>query len=234
MHAVARPRQSRTTTAPDGGDKRRRSFILPRATLYSQTVQAVRQAETGFDTSRVDGYPTPPRRKSTFVADEADFPPPPSSAMVARVGRSQPVVFSHEEVRVSEASTTNSTLRVLVVDPLEETRAVLETMLSRRGVRIVTTARRDEGLRLARDFQPDVIVLDCETPIVEPSDDGDSTADAGQSFESAAPDHPPSLVLIGSARRATNAGSARYLQKPYDYAPLIHTIEELLASRRAA
>ncbi|MEX2185872.1 MAG: response regulator [Pirellulales bacterium] len=130
---------------------------------------------------------------------------------------------------------TISTSRVLVVDPQEETRAVLETMLSRRGIRIVTTARRDEGLRLARDFQPDVIVLDCETPSVEASD---GTTDAERPFASASPDHPPSLVLIGSTRRAANAtadaGSSRYLQKPYDYGPLIHTIEELLASRRAA
>lgn len=126
---------------------------------------------------------------------------------------------------------TNQVLRVLVVDPLEETRAVLETMLRRRGMEIVTTPRREEGLRLAREFQPHVVVLDCETSPVEHG--GDSAA-AGQPFVAASPQAPPSLVLIGSARRVPVGESTRYLQKPYDYGPLVHTIEELLSVRRAA
>jgi DNA-binding response OmpR family regulator len=125
--------------------------------------------------------------------------------------------------------------RVLVVDPLEETREVLETMLGRRGVRIVTAVRREEGLRLAREFHPDVVVLDCEAPSTA-SGSGSSLASeaAEQSFAAASPEHPPSLILIGNARRAANEASAHYVQKPYHYGPLIHTIEALLAERKAA
>jgi CheY-like chemotaxis protein len=227
--------------------------------LYSQTAQAKRQAETGFDTYAAGRYPSPlgvwPKNRQRQRGRSG----PPAPALFrgkfdvvlgaqaggggeshvahrgadARSRAGEAAVCTHKEVRVSLANTNaNEVSRVLVVDPLEETRMVLETMLSRRGVRIVTTPRREEGLRLAREFQPDVVVLDCEATSVEPF--GDGGVDAGQPFAAASPQHPPALVLIGSARRAAVADSARYVQKPYDYGPLIHTIEELLASRRAA
>jgi CheY-like chemotaxis protein len=125
--------------------------------------------------------------------------------------------------------------RVLVIDPLEETREVLETMLARRGVQIVTAVRREEGLRIAREFQPDVVVFDCEAPSSgnSPWDHATST-EAEASFAAASPDHPPSLILIGSARHTANEQTACYVQKPYHYGPLVHTIETLLAERRAA
>lgn len=125
--------------------------------------------------------------------------------------------------------------RVLVVDPFDETRAVLETVLSRRGVEIVATTRRDEGLRLAREFQPDVVVLDCELlPLAGEATGANGAAPAGRPFASASPENPPSLVLLGNARRAEAQEAARYMQKPYLYGRLIRTIEELLAARRAA
>jgi DNA-binding response OmpR family regulator len=117
---------------------------------------------------------------------------------------------------------------VLVVDSLDSTRTVLETVLSRRGMKIVTASRQDEGLRLAREVRPDVIVLDSELP--------SALADESASgpFASASPENPPSLVLLGSARSIAATEGARYMQKPYLYAALVHTIEELVAERRAA
>jgi CheY-like chemotaxis protein len=142
-------------------------------------------------------------------------------------------VFVHcDEDKKEIRNKDDATLRVLVVDPLDATRTVVETMLSRRGMQIATTARRDEGLRLAREFCPDVVVLDNELASIESS--GEQSGEAARSFESASPENPPSLVILGNARRPASNDTARYLQKPYLYAALIHTIEELLAERRAA
>lgn len=131
-----------------------------------------------------------------------------------------------------------NTQRVLVVDPLDETREVLETVLSRRGVRIASAARREDGIRLAREFHPDVVVLDSElAPALQGQGEAcaESVAEASeQSFESTSPANPPALILLGSVRRGACAGGARYVQKPYLYGRLVHTIEELLAERRAA
>jgi CheY-like chemotaxis protein len=122
---------------------------------------------------------------------------------------------------------------VLVIDPLEETRAVLETVLSRRGVRIATAVRRDQGLRLAAEFRPDVVVLDCESLTAAADGDADSE-EAQRLFADTRPEQPPSLILLGSARRNSTAASTRHVPKPYPYGPLISTIEELLTERRAA
>ena len=52
---------------------------------------------------------------------------------------------------------------VLIVDPSEETREVLQTALERRGVRILATGQVKRGRELAQRHQPDLIVLDVES-----------------------------------------------------------------------
>ncbi len=58
---------------------------------------------------------------------------------------------------------------VLIVDRSQETREVLQTALERRGVRTLAAGASATGLRLARQHQPDLIVLDLE--IEDPSAD---------------------------------------------------------------
>jgi CheY-like chemotaxis protein len=114
---------------------------------------------------------------------------------------------------------------VLVVDPLEETREVLRTALSRRGVRLLAASQADEGLALARRHHPDLIVLDLEC---EGAHAGASDEIAAQSLADETP-----LVLLGNARRAAaELPACQFVSKPYHYAPLIRKIEELLEKAR--
>lgn len=123
---------------------------------------------------------------------------------------------------------------VLVVDSSEETHEVLQAALARRGVRILSANRVQQGLELARQHHPDLVVLDLE--IDEPLPDDPSDCFARQS-----PAEPPSMVLLGSMRRrrSTFAGrsgqeggyppvAGQFVAKPYHYGPLIRKIEELL------
>jgi CheY-like chemotaxis protein len=115
---------------------------------------------------------------------------------------------------------------VLVVDPLEETQEVLRAALERRGIRILAASRRQQGLELAREHHPDLIVLDLEC-------DSAGSAAAGVAIESLAGDTP--LVMLGSARGQRPLPAGQIVAKPYHYAPLIRKIEELLdAARRPA
>jgi len=125
---------------------------------------------------------------------------------------------------------------VLIVDPLEETREVLRTALESRGVRILATDEPAQGLALAREHGPDLIVLDVEHLATAPQRLSDGFA--AQSRARSTP-----LVLLGSARLRTGrqmASQGEFVAKPYHYAPLIRKIEELLAlcqqpiARRAA
>ena len=112
---------------------------------------------------------------------------------------------------------------VLIVDESSESREVLKTALQRRGVRIFEASRSQQGLALAREHHPDVIVVDLEA---ETADASDLSCD----FAATSPQHPAPLVLLGTAKRrpAASAGGD-FISKPYHYAPLIRKIESLLA-----
>jgi CheY-like chemotaxis protein len=78
-----------------------------------------------------------------------------------------------KEVRRRKATEGNNLVpkrSVLVVDRSEETREVLTTALERRGCRIFAASRARRGLELAREHQPDLIVLDLEVDGSPPED----------------------------------------------------------------
>ena len=111
---------------------------------------------------------------------------------------------------------------VLIVDRSEDTREVLRTVLSRRGVETLCCERASDGLQLAQQHHPGLIVLDLE--LAETAQSGLSTRFAEQSQA----DHA-SLVVLGSARRDDHPPpQSEFVRKPYHYGPLIRKIEELL------
>jgi DNA-binding response OmpR family regulator len=116
---------------------------------------------------------------------------------------------------------------VLVVDEQEETAEVLATMLARRGVRIMTARRADEGLRMARAHRPDLIVLDADARSRDP--EATSTDLDREAREQDTP-----LVLLANGRTwHSDLERREVLTKPYLYRRLIRRIEELLAQRKA-
>lgn len=123
----------------------------------------------------------------------------------------------------------NQPKSVLIVDRSEETREVLATVLGRRGVRTLSAAGGPQGLRLARQHHPDLIVLDLEVVEGAVESGGLSAEFAHQSRVDRAP-----LVLLGTARRShPPLSEGEFVSKPYHYAPLIRKIEELLSRREA-
>jgi len=113
---------------------------------------------------------------------------------------------------------------VLIVDRSEETREVLTTALERRGVRILSASRPQRGLQLAREYRPDLIVLDLE------AEDGEAEAEeVCAPFAEELRADQTTLVVLGSVRRdCPHPPAGEFIPKPYHYGPLIHRIEELL------
>jgi CheY-like chemotaxis protein len=112
---------------------------------------------------------------------------------------------------------------VLIVDQSLDSREVLRAVFELRGWNILEADGASEGLEMAEQFHPDVILLDTDT---HQADDAAMQA----SYEDASRRNQASLVVIGQARCAAHAGRQRVVAKPYHYAPLIRTIDELAAS----
>jgi CheY-like chemotaxis protein len=111
---------------------------------------------------------------------------------------------------------------VLIVDPSAENREVLRTVLGRRGLAVFEAEAAEHGLQLAREHHPDVIVLD-----VEEKQHAHSTP--GQQFVDEAEASGSQLIVLGKIRRGPVFTGGHVISKPYHFAPLIHTIEQLAA-----
>jgi CheY-like chemotaxis protein len=111
---------------------------------------------------------------------------------------------------------------VLIVDPSSENREVLRTVLGRRGLTVFEAEAADQGLELAREHHPDVIVLDLE-------EKRQGHSDAGQQFADEADASGSELIVLGKIRRGPVFTGGHVISKPYHFAPLIHTIEQLAA-----
>lgn len=116
----------------------------------------------------------------------------------------------------------------MIVDQSAESREVLRTVLSRRGVDIYEASGGKAGLQIARQKHPDLIVLDLEAV------SGDDPAlRVGFGDESRRQQTP--MVVLGNLRQGSLDIPARQvIPKPYHYGPLIRRIEELLAENSAA
>jgi DNA-binding response OmpR family regulator len=109
---------------------------------------------------------------------------------------------------------------VLIVDPSPDNREVLRTALSRRGIRTFEAEAADAGLELAREHHPGVIVLDWESERFD-------AAAIRQQFLAEATSQESSLIVLGRLRRESAFANGQAIEKPYHFAPLIHTIEQL-------
>ena len=113
---------------------------------------------------------------------------------------------------------------VLIVDPQGEAREVLRTALERRGMTIIEARGGKQGLELAEQHDPDLVVVDLES----------EGAPGGMSlgFEQQSESRNRPLIILGEIqRRDAPRGNAQVVTKPYHYGPLIRKIEELVAKR---
>jgi CheY-like chemotaxis protein len=116
----------------------------------------------------------------------------------------------------------NSHPTVLIVDRSADSREVLRTVLEKRGVQTWEASEPRRGAELAREHHPQVIVLDLDSGDAEQQEIRDQ-------YQAESQDHDAYLVVIGrSVSYSQILPKDRILAKPYHYAPLVRTIEDLL------
>lgn len=102
---------------------------------------------------------------------------------------------------------------VLLVDDDEDSRTICVTILEHHGFRVMEAADGGEGLRMARELRPDVILMDVTLPVL---DGWTATAELKQSEETSG---IPVIMLTARAldadrARGRDSGCDSYLTKP--------------------
>ncbi len=114
---------------------------------------------------------------------------------------------------------TESTATILIVDDLPAARETLKMLLSTGSYRIVEAACGAEAIRMARDIQPDLILLD----VMMPEMDGYEVCRRLREDELLA--EVPIIMVTAledrsSRLRGLDAGADDFISKPYDTAEL--------------
>ena len=118
--------------------------------------------------------------------------------------------------------------RVLVIDDDRETREVLDEQLrsAGHGVQVATTAT--EGMRLARERRPDVLLLDAELPDMTP-------AGVCRALEGEMSTRGVAVVVmlaLNQEELAGPAGIADAISKPFSIRDLLARIDSALRRAR--
>jgi len=125
----------------------------------------------------------------------------------------------------------DSRIRVLIVDDVHETRENLKKLLMfEPDIEVVgSAASAEEGIRLARDLQPDVVLLDINLP-------GMSGIAAVEQIMEVAPLTQVVMMSVQSdadyLRRAMLAGARDFLSKPFSADELVATVRRVHRMRR--
>jgi DNA-binding response OmpR family regulator len=131
---------------------------------------------------------------------------------------------------VSSASHEPDT--ILVADDSATILAMVSTRLSRAGYNVVTATRGDDALRLMREYQPRLALLDVEMPGL----DGVEVTRRARADEGLA--ETVIVLLTGLSEEsevATGlaAGADAYLTKPFSPQDLQTQVEQLIGTARA-
>jgi CheY-like chemotaxis protein len=119
--------------------------------------------------------------------------------------------------------------KILVVDDLRDSADSLALLFDAMGHQTMTSYDGQQAVEAAQAFEPDIVFLDINMPIL----DGYGAA---RSLRDARADAPPVLVALTAVsgpdarRKADDAGFDFYVTKPADFNVLITIVDDL--SRR--
>lgn len=123
-------------------------------------------------------------------------------------------------------------VRVLIVDDLEEAQEVLTVMLTQQGAEVVAVSSSREALSMLPVFQPDVIVSD----IGMPEEDGHAFLRKVRALDPSKGGRTPAIALTAYARdedrkKALQSGYQKHIAKPVHAIELVSAVAELAQGR---
>jgi two-component system cell cycle response regulator DivK len=121
---------------------------------------------------------------------------------------------------------------ILVVEDNDKNRKLVRDVLARQGYRLAEAETGEEGVRLARDLHPDLILMDIQLPGI------DGVTALGQIRADPALRDTPVIAVTASAmspdrRRIMEAGFDAYESKPISVRPFLETVRQTLDRGRS-
>jgi two-component system cell cycle response regulator DivK len=118
--------------------------------------------------------------------------------------------------------------RILLVEDHEDNRNIYRTILEHFGYQVLVASDGREGIRMAREQRPDLILMDLSIPFV---DGWEATRVLKQDLATA---HLPIIALSAHAlpedrARAREAGCDGYLAKPAEPRRVLEEVNRFLA-----
>lgn len=122
--------------------------------------------------------------------------------------------------------------RILLVEDHEDNRNIYRTILEHFGYQVLVAGDGREGIQLAREHHPDLILMDLSIPFV---DGWEATRVLKQDLATA---HLPIIALSAHAlaedrARAMEAGCDGYLAKPVEPRRVLEEVNRFLAPEQA-
>lgn len=116
---------------------------------------------------------------------------------------------------------------ILLIEDNEMSRDMLSRRLQRRGYTVITANDGEDGVRMARECRPDLILMDMGLPVLDGWDASRrlKAEDATRSIPIIA---LTAHAMAGDEMRARNVGCDDFDTKPVDLPRLLSKIEALL------
>ena len=117
--------------------------------------------------------------------------------------------------------------RVLVVEDTEDNRQIIRDLLSSAGYEIIEATTGGQGVAMAAEHRPDLILMDMQLPVLDGYE-----ATRRIKADPALRDIPviavTSYALSGDAAKAREAGCDAYIAKPFSPRELLGKVREML------
>ena len=119
------------------------------------------------------------------------------------------------------------TKRILVIEDHEENRRLLRDLLTSAGYEMIAAVTGEEGLRLAEERRPDLILMDIQLPGLD-GYEVTRRLKANPALRRIPVIVVTSYALSGDDVKAAEAGSDAYVAKPFSPRDLLAKIREFL------
>ncbi len=119
------------------------------------------------------------------------------------------------------------TERILVVEDQEDNVQILRDLLTSAGFEMIEAGDGEEGVRMAKDERPDLILMDIQLPLLD-GYEATRRIKAVPGLGAIPIIVVTSYALSGDEDKAREAGCDAYVAKPYSPRELLAKVRELL------